>query len=87
MSHWGHRVLLPWALWAHLEMASVPTTGAPARLSDVVERFQTYQDCTKAAEWAESQSDMREDWTVDGQGRRWRSTMAYECRQTGEISR
>jgi len=51
------------------------------RTSDPIERFATYEACEKAVQWAESQSDLREDWTVDAAGNRWHSTMTYECRQ------
>ena len=73
MRHALASMALPWALWAHLET--------------VIERFESYADCTKAAEWAESQADLREQFIVDEKGQRWRSTMTYDCRQSAEPSR
>jgi len=83
MRRWGHLVLLPWALWAHVETQPVPARAEPVTTSDVMERFATYEACDKTARWAESKPDMREEWMVDAQGKRWHSTMTYECRQGG----
>lgn len=83
MTRWGQLVLLPWALWAHLETQAVPARSEPVRTSDAIERFATYEQCDGAARWAESQPDMREDWTVDEKGGRWYTTIRYECRTGG----
>jgi hypothetical protein len=83
MMRWGSLVLLPWALWPHVETATVPATGTPVTTSDAIERFATYEACKKAARWAESQPDLREEWMVTWDGQRFDSTMIYECRQGG----
>ena len=82
MSRRAHLLLLPWALWATLETASVPAQGAPLVRSAMLEQHATYQDCTRAAEWAESQPDLREEWTVTN-GRKYVTTVTYACRQGG----
>jgi hypothetical protein len=76
MRRWGHLVLLPWALWAHLDTQSVPAGLEAVRTSDAIEHFATYEQCDRRARWAETQPDMREEWTVDEKGGRWYTTIA-----------
>ena len=49
--------------------------------SDVMERFQTYEQCDRVARWAESQPDMREEWTITPAGRKYRTVISYICRK------
>ncbi len=74
-------LLLVWTLWATLETVSVPAVGDPYITSNVVERFETHQECDRAATWAESQPDLREDWQVTKSGRKYRTVATYSCRQ------
>lgn len=73
-------VLLPWALWATMETSTVPATRPPMVRQEILHRFETYQQCDQAAQWAESQPDLREDYQVVG-GQKWRSVMRFDCRK------
>ncbi len=84
MSRRAHLLLLPWALWATLETVSVPAVGTPLTKHDVIERFESYQACDTAARWAESQTDLREEWTITKSGRKYHTTMHFSCRRASK---
>lgn len=73
-------VLASWALWMTVEVHSIPARGEPSLHRDVVARTKTREHCDELARWAESQSDMREDFLIQN-GKTFRAVMTYDCRK------